>query len=245
MADLRKLQAKCGGLAIYTAVRHWMSTLDYQALFYDRSVDSTHPTFRGPIIYIFWHEYIPTPFYLRPHANIAMLISRHRDAEWLSQAARHMGFQTVRGSTQRGGEMALRELARKGRDMNLAITPDGPRGPRRQLAAGCIFLASRLQLPLVSFGVGYHRPWRMPTWDHFAVPRPYSPVRIVVGPRLPIPSGLDRDGLESYRQRVERLLNHLTDEAEAWAASGERRLGQVALTPQSARLRPSLDYHAR
>jgi lysophospholipid acyltransferase (LPLAT)-like uncharacterized protein len=234
MSDLRKLQAKLGGLGIYAAVRHWMSTLDYQALFYERAVDPSAPDFRGPVIYIFWHEYIPTPFYLRPHSNIAMLISRHRDAEWLSQAARHMGFQTVRGSTQRGGEAALRELARKGRNMNLAITPDGPRGPRRQLAAGCVYLASRLQLPLVAFGVGYHRPWRTPTWDRFAVPRPYSPVRIIISPRLPLPPDLDRDGLEYYRQRVERLLNHLTDEAEVWAASGQRRLGQVALAPQPA-----------
>ena len=234
MTDLRVLQAKFGGLAIYTFVRSLMRTLDYQALFHDRSVDPLHPSFYGSCIYIFWHEFIPCPFYLWGHCNIAMLISQHRDAEWLSQATRHMGFQTVRGSTQRGGVAALRELWRKGRQMNLTITPDGPRGPRRHLASGCIYLASRLEIPLVPFGVGYQQAWRLPTWDRFALPRPYSTARIVLGPRLRLPADLDRDGIEHYRQRVERLLNHLTQEAETWAQSGMHRPGQQAVIPRVA-----------
>jgi lysophospholipid acyltransferase (LPLAT)-like uncharacterized protein len=225
-------RAKLGGLAIYALVRRWISTLDCQALIPDPSVDPAHETFEGPVIYIFWHEYIPCPFYLRPHSNIAMLISRHRDAEWLSQAARYMGFQTVRGSTKRGGEAALRELFRRSRTMNLAITPDGPRGPRRRLASGCIYAASRLGLPLVPFGIGYDKPWRLPTWDRFAVPRPYSRARIMVGPRVWLPSDLDRDGIEQERERVENLLNLLTSEAETWAESGERRTGQMACVSQ-------------
>jgi lysophospholipid acyltransferase (LPLAT)-like uncharacterized protein len=237
-------QSKLGGLAIYSFLRQWMSTLDYQALMYDRTVDPAFEDFAPPATYVFWHEYIPFPFYLRPHCRIAMLVSRHRDADWLTQAARHMGFHTVRGSTKRGGDAALRELARASKTLNLAITPDGPRGPRRRLAPGCIFLASKLNLPLVPFGLGYDRPWRMPTWDRFALPRPYSRARVVVGPRVHVPSGLDREGLESYRLHVESLLNRLTDEAEAWAESGERRRGQFSCRsqprPLAARREPAL-----
>ena len=69
-----------------------------------------------------------------------MLLSRHRDAEILSYAAYHLGFDFVRGSTNRGGVAALRELLAKSRHMHLTITPDGPRGPRRQLAPGCVYL---------------------------------------------------------------------------------------------------------
>ena len=228
MGRWRNLQEKLGGLGVYALTRRWMSTLDYQALLYDRSVDPVMPEFRPPVIFALWHEYIPCPFYLRPHCRIAMLVSRHRDADWLSEAARHMGFRTVRGSTTRGGDAALRQLARASRTFSLAITPDGPRGPRRRVAPGCVYLSSRLHLPLVPFGVGYDRPWRLPTWDRFAVPRPYSRARVVVGPRVQIPPDLDRDALEVHRCRVESLLNDLTGEAEAWAASGERRKGQVA-----------------
>ena len=237
MSTLRDLQTKLGGLAACALIRGWMGTLDFQACFYDRTVDPAYEGFRGPVIYIFWHEYIPCPVYLRPHCNVAMLVSRHRDAEWLSQAARLMGFHIVRGSTKRGGNVALRELSRTSRAMNLGITPDGPRGPRRRLAAGCIYLSSRLGIPLVPFGIGYDRPWRLPTWDQFAVPRPYSRARVMVGPRVQIPPELGRDRLEHYRAETERLLNRLTCEAEAWAASGQRRRGQIPYDSRPAPLR--------
>jgi hypothetical protein len=89
-----------------------------------------------------------------------------------------------------------------------------------------------LGLPLVAFGVGYDRPWRMRTWDSFAVPRLYSRVRIIVGPRIWIPSDLDRQGIEYHRNCVEQTMNRLTAEAEDWAESGQRRKGQVLLKPQ-------------
>jgi hypothetical protein len=113
--------------------------------------------------------------------------------------------------------------------MHMAITPDGPRGPRRQLAQGPIFLASRLGLPIVPMGLGYDRPWRTPTWDKFAVPRPFSRARGVVGPEIYIPPDLDRTGMEVRRRAVERLLTELTVDAENWAASGERRAGQTTV----------------
>ncbi len=231
---------KLGGLAITAATRHWMSTLDYQALFYDRSADPAAPEYQGPAIFLFWHEYIPFLFYLRGNCHIAMLLSRHQDAEWLSQAARHMGFDTIRGSTSRGGVSALRELMRTSARMNLAITPDGPRGPRRQLAAGCIYASSRLGIPLVPIGLGYDRPWRSRrAWDQFAVPRLYSRARALVGPKVQIPADVDREGVERYRLRVERMLNVFTVRAEDWAASGARYLNQFSAWKQGSSTRPS------
>jgi lysophospholipid acyltransferase (LPLAT)-like uncharacterized protein len=228
------LKLRLGGFAVYTVVRHWMNTLDYQVLRHDPTVDPVRDDFQGPVICMFWHEYILAPFFLRAHCNIAMLLSRHRDAEWLAQAARLMGYDTVRGSTKRGGDVALRELFQKSRSMNLAMTPDGPRGPRRRLASGCIFAASKLGIPLVILGVGYDRPWRLGTWDRFAVPRPFSRVRIVIGPRIWIPPNLNRREIGRYRKRVEGISNQLTGEAERWAESGERRRGQECMLPQAA-----------
>jgi hypothetical protein len=164
-----------------------------------------------------------------------MLLSRHRDAEVLSHAARHLGFEFVRGSTNRGGVSALRKLLARSRDMHLTITPDGPRGPRRQLAPGCVYLASKIGLPLVAMGFGYDRPWRVRSaWDQFAVPRPGSRARAVVSGEVFVPPDLDRDGLEHHRQQVERLLNRLTDEAESWAASQARKSNQSRLRRCSA-----------
>jgi lysophospholipid acyltransferase (LPLAT)-like uncharacterized protein len=229
---------KLGGMLAAAAIRSWMSTLDYKAVLYDRTIDPSLPECRGQKIYIFWHEYIFFPIFLRGHCNLTMLLSRHRDAEILSHVAYHLGFDFVRGSTNRGGVTALRELLRKSHQMHLTLTPDGPRGPRRQLAPGSIYLASKLGLPLVLMGFGYDRPWRVRSaWDQFAIPRPFSRARAVVSPAICVPPDLDRQGLEHFRQRIECLLNHFTEEAERWAASGRRQPGQLNLQRGTAPLR--------
>jgi lysophospholipid acyltransferase (LPLAT)-like uncharacterized protein len=221
---------KLGGLLGSAAVRLWMSSLDYKVCYADPAIDPVFPECHGQKIYIFWHEYILFPLYLRGHTNMAMLLSRHRDAEILSYAAHHLGFEFVRGSTNRGGVGALREMLARSRKMHLTITPDGPRGPRRRLAPGCVYLASKIGMPLVAMGFGYDRFWRVRSaWDQFAIPHFGARARAVVSGEVFVPPDLDRDGLEHHRLKAEGLLNRLTDEAERWAASGDRRIGQSRL----------------
>jgi len=231
------LKLRWGGLLAAQGIRSWMSTLEYRALFYDPAVDPKQGCDQ-PRIYVFWHEYILIPLYLRGHCNLAMLLSRHKDADVLTRVAHHMGFQCVRGSSNRGAAAALLELSRLGRNMHLTITPDGPRGPRRKMAIGAVYLASKLGLPIVPMGLGVDRPWRMKSWDKHAVPRPFSQVRGILGPAINIPPNLDRQQLEASRCRVERLLTDLTLEAEDWAASGARREGEVCERPTGRILKP-------
>ncbi len=230
------------GLLASTWVRHWMGTLDFKAVFYDPTVDPVHPGCRGQKIYIFWHEYILFPLSLRGRNHLSMLLSRHHDAEILDRVAMHLGFGTVRGSTTRGGASALRAMFRASRHRHLTITPDGPRGPRRTLAAGPIYLAARLGMPLVVMGLGYDRPWRASSWDRFAVPRPFSRARAVVSPEIHVPPNLCRDDIEHFRLRIEQLMNRLTHEAEQWAESGRRRAGEVRVRRQPARHRSVIDH---
>lgn len=235
------LLVKLAGLSGFLAIRAWMSTLECRAAFYDPTVDPVHPACRGKKIYIFWHEYILWPLAVRGHCNLAMLISRHGDADVLSRLAYHFGFECVRGSTRRGGAAALKEMLERSRTMNLTITPDGPKGPRRVLAPGPVYLASKLGLPLVLLGMGYDRPWRVPSWDRFAIPRPFSRARAVISPPLSLPRDLDRDGIEHYRREVERLLNRLTLEAEAWAETGGSKVGEQPVRRQHAPSRRRVD----
>lgn len=217
-------------------IRQWMGTLDCRADYADPTVDPVHPEYRGAKIYVFWHENILLPLYLRGHSNISMLLSRHWDANILDRVARMMGFGVVRGSTFNGGSTALRELAERAAHGNLTITPDGPRGPRRRLAAGCVFLASTLRIPIVAMGFGYQRPWRLGTWDHFAIPRPWSRARGVVSRAIAVPPDLDRDAIEWHRAGLERLLVHLSDDAEAWATAGTRRAGERPVRKEPSRV---------
>ncbi|HID77826.1 MAG TPA: DUF374 domain-containing protein [Planctomycetaceae bacterium] len=231
------LLTNAGGLLASALIRNWMGTLEYKAAFVDPHIDPASPHCSGQKIYLFWHEYILFPLAVRGHCNVAMLLSRHRDAEILSRVAYHLGFACVRGSTRRGGVAAIRQMLRRSRQMHLTITPDGPRGPRRRMALGPIYLASKLGIPLVATGYGYDRPWRASSWDRFAIPRPGSRARAVSGPEIYVPPDLDREGLERFRQQMEDLLDRLTREAEQWAQSGTRRPGQVRVIRQPARRR--------
>ena len=129
------LLTRAGGLLASVSVRAWMRTLDYRVAYYDPAVDPAHDQC-VPGIYVFWHEYIMFPLYLRGHCHLAMLLSRHRDADILARVAHHFGYDCIRGSTYRGAATAVREMIRRDNDTHLAITPDGPRGPRRCLAQG-------------------------------------------------------------------------------------------------------------
>jgi lysophospholipid acyltransferase (LPLAT)-like uncharacterized protein len=227
MNDQPPLWMRWGGMVAARGIHAWMSTLDYRGLLFDPNADPVHDVGRTRI-YVFWHEYILLPLYLRGNCNLTMLLSKHRDADILMRLAYHMGFECVRGSTYGGATEALLELSRRGKQMHLTITPDGPRGPRRKLAQGPVFLASRMQVPIVPIGFGLDRPWRAGSWDRFAIPKPGSRARGIMGPEIYIPPNLDRGQLELRRQGVERLLNDLTAEAEAWAEAGDRRIGAEA-----------------
>jgi lysophospholipid acyltransferase (LPLAT)-like uncharacterized protein len=207
------------GLSGAWLIRLWMSTLRYRIFF---SEGIRHPAdFRkNRFIYAFWHESIlfPAAFPTRIH----ILISRHADGELIAQVCRFLGFQVARGSSTRGGSAALLELVRCSRRTHLAVTPDGPRGPRRRVQPGVIYLASLTGLPIVAFGVGYSGAWRARSWDHFAVPKPWSMAACVVAPAIHVPPRLERGDVEQFRRLLEDQLRNATLAAERWAQGGPR-----------------------
>jgi lysophospholipid acyltransferase (LPLAT)-like uncharacterized protein len=103
---------------------------------------------------------------------------------------------------------------------HLALTPDGPRGPRRRVQPGVVYLAARTGLPVVPIGIAFSGAWRMRSWDRFALPRPYSAAWCVTTEPIRVPADADRAALEEYRLRVERALEEASRAAEAWAARG-------------------------
>jgi lysophospholipid acyltransferase (LPLAT)-like uncharacterized protein len=161
---------------------------------------------------------LPAYHYGRP--DIRVLISQHADGQLIAEVCRHLRFGLVRGSTTRGGVEAVRHMLRASRTAHLAITPDGPRGPRRQVQMGLIYLAAKTELPIIPTGVGFERPWRLRSWDRFAVPRPWSLSVCVTSEPIHIPPDADKDELERHRLKVEQRLNDVTDRAERWANHG-------------------------
>jgi hypothetical protein len=206
------------------------STLDVRAVYSDPTVDPVHPDYRGRHVYAVLHETLLLPILVRSDPRMVTLASESGDGEIIARTLKYFGWASARGSTSRGGAAAiLRFLRTDDRSPNLTV--DGPRGPRRVMSPGAIFLASKLDLPMVCVGVGCSRPWRLRSWDRFAIPKPYSRIRFVFGPKRRVPAGLEREGLEGYRLWFENHLNWLTTEAEAWAESGRRRTGEIPMEP--------------
>lgn len=201
-------------------VRMWMRTLRYR---YQPLGPNVDPHIRGreqKYIYAFWHENLLLPAYQYGGLDNRVLISQHADGQIIAGICERLGFQPIRGSTTRGGLEAVRRIVRDGQGGHLGITPDGPRGPRRVVQPGLVYLAARTGLPIVLVGFAYCRPWRMQSWDRFAVPRPFSRARCLTAEPIVVPPEADKEQLEAYRQQVEQELTRLSETAERWAESG-------------------------
>jgi lysophospholipid acyltransferase (LPLAT)-like uncharacterized protein len=110
----------------------------------------------------------------------AVMISEHRDGEIIAQVLAGLGHSAVRGSTSRGGARALLEAAKVlSAGTDIAITPDGPRGPRHSFAPGALVLAHRTGAPIVAMGAYVNRAWRLRSWDGFEIPKPFARITIV------------------------------------------------------------------
>jgi lysophospholipid acyltransferase (LPLAT)-like uncharacterized protein len=207
---------KLAALLITCLIRVWMGTIRYRMAQWD--MDS-HPTDarRRAVIYAIWHDSMLFPSMFKGRCHV--LVSQHSDGEIVARVCRHLGFRTVRGSTRRGGAQALLQLLKISANSHFLVTPDGPRGPRRQVQLGLIFLAAHTGLPIVPCGVAFDRAWYAPSWDRFAVPRPWSSVFGVVGQAIPVPARLSRKKLEEYRDLVEQRMLEATAAAERWAAA--------------------------
>lgn len=177
----------------------------------------------GPrCIYCIWHENLLLPAIWHGGDDLAVLISKHADGRLLGGLIDALGMVQVQGSTNRGGIEAVRQLVRNetGR-RHLAVTPDGPRGPRRVVQSGIVYIASRTGMHIVPIGVGYRRPWRLGSWDRFAIPKPGSVAKLVPGDPIFVPDRLRAAELEPYRELVQAEMDRLCGAAEKWAETGK------------------------
>ncbi|MFL5339469.1 MAG: lysophospholipid acyltransferase family protein [Gemmataceae bacterium] len=200
-------------------LRAWLATLRYRIVWADGR-PHPRPADSGHYLYALWHESLLVPAFVR--MKLFALISRHTDGEFIAQVCGFLGYGVVRGSTTRGGAAALHELMQAARAGSLLVTPDGPRGPRRKVQSGLVYLSSRTGLPIVFIAVGFARAWRARSWDRFAAPWPGSTVCVIVSAARPMPAALDRPAQERHRRGLEREFLQLTAAAEAWAAGGSR-----------------------
>jgi lysophospholipid acyltransferase (LPLAT)-like uncharacterized protein len=213
---------KATGFSAAWAVRLWIGTLRYRYRPLGRNFEPQHLAPDERYIYAFWHENMLMPAQHYSRTDLGVLISQHADGQLIAEVCRHLGFHTVRGSTARDGVRAVRQMLQMDHGRHLAITPDGPRGPRRQVQPGIVYVAAKTGMPIVPFGFAFDRPWRARSWDRFAMPRPWSLATCVTDDRIVVPPDASRAELEDHRRGVEEMMLRVTDVAERIAA-GRRR----------------------
>ena len=150
-----------------------------------------------PIIFTLWHGELLPLLYQHRREEVAVLISEHGDGEIIARIAERLGYRTVRGSTSRGAARALLELGRVlGEGHDLAITPDGPRGPAKSFAPGAIVVAQRTGAPMIGAAVSASSAWRLKSWDRFMIPRPFARVTIAYSDAAHVEGNVARDAVE-------------------------------------------------
>jgi len=159
-----------------------------------------------PIIFMIWHGQMLPLLYHHRNEHVAVLISEHADGEIIARVATRLGYQTVRGSTSRGAARALLGLARVvGEGHDLAITPDGPRGPAKSLAPGPVIIAQRSGAPLIAAAVSVSRAWHLKSWDQFVIPKPFARLQVAYSSPTMVTADDARDALAEVDKMREAL----------------------------------------
>ena len=165
------------------------------------------------VIITLWHGQMLPLLYQHRGEGVAILISEHRDGEIIARIATALGHRTVRGSTTRGAGRALLSMVRQvesGQD--IAVTPDGPRGPAKGFAAGALIVAQRTGAAIIPATVVARSAWRLGSWDRFMIPRPFARVVISYGAAARVSAG-DARAASSEAPRFQQLMEDAEDAA--------------------------------
>ncbi|WP_136797673.1 lysophospholipid acyltransferase family protein [Desulfosediminicola ganghwensis] len=173
------------------------------------------------VIGSFWHYSLLGMFYHCRKDNAVIMVSSSADGEYISRMLEHFGFKTVRGSRNKKGVQALKDLVKAARNgENTALVTDGSQGPERVAQPGAILIASMSGTPIVPMAWAASRYGTIRSWDRTAFPKPFSTVDLVYGEPFGVPPGVKGDAVETYRLELEQRLNALYE--EMWALHGKK-----------------------
>ena len=156
---------------------------------------------KRPHVFLLWHEVLLPLLWQHRGQGVAIVVSEAREGQYLTDFALSLGYRAVRGSSTRGGARALlgavRELREGG---SVAFTPDGPRGPRRELKPGVVAAAQRGGGVVVPIHAEADRAWRLHSWDRFVIPKPVATVTVTYG--RPFEIGPGEPGLAAGQEEA-------------------------------------------
>ncbi len=177
------------------------------------------PSIPDRFLYCVWHDGMVFPLFMDKPYYMSALVSKHQDGSYLSESMHLLNVQPYRGSTNRGGAQAMRQLLDAAERQHITITPDGPRGPRRVLKTGIVFLASRTGQAIVPMAYGCRRGVRIRgSWTDMLIPLPFTRVYGVLDRPIHVPPELSREQLLDYTERVQQAMDRLHERLDDWIA---------------------------
>lgn len=182
-----------------------------------RSFDELRAAGKNYVV-AFWHGSMLVGWFLhRPMGTekISALVSQSNDGEFLATVLERWGYTLIRGSSHIGGKEAMQLMIQSIADgSSLAITPDGPRGPRHEMKMGAVRAAQQASAPLILAGIALEKKKLLRSWDKFEVPLPFSRAAVVYSEPFIVPKGLNGQSLDEFKMNMQRQLNELTARAE-------------------------------
>lgn len=171
-------------------------------------IEASKEALAGQFIFAFWHgELFLQPFAynkVKPKGKIKTIISHHFDGNIIARTIYFFGFGTIRGSSTSGAVGVLKSsLKNINAGYDIAITPDGPKGPYRSVASGIIALSQKKDLNIIASNFSASKYWQLKSWDKFIIPKPFAKVTIHIKKELKV-SALDMD---EAKIKVQKVLN--------------------------------------
>lgn len=163
----------------------------------------------------YWHQqHLLCTFTIRAWVNrgfkACFLVSGSVDGEVPARIARAWGAEVIRGSANRSGALALRDMqAMMKRGYSIVTTADGPRGPQFEFKVGAVLMARIGRVAMIPIACAADRAWYLNRWDKFMIPKPFARVSVAIGAPLPVPSDIPLDALEAHRMNVQEAVMSL------------------------------------
>ncbi|MBI3478285.1 MAG: lysophospholipid acyltransferase family protein [Acidobacteria bacterium] len=189
-------------------------TLRWSISWEDETLPPNAP-FEKPAIYSFWHRSVLAASWIYRNSGLVGMASRSFDGEYIARIIERLGFTAVRGSSSRGGVAALVGMRSEiERGAAVALTIDGPRGPKYVAKLGPVALAKATGRPMMSFYVAVSGAWVLDTWDELVIPKPFSKALVRFSKRTLVPSDADEAAIRDYHAQLQSSLERVTRFAE-------------------------------
>ena len=204
-----------GNYVLYILIQTLCKTLRIQS--FRRETLQSLLDGKQKFVIAFWHGTMVIPWYAHRNLKLLAIISKSKDGDLLSKILRKWKYKVVRGSSSKGGDIALEIMIDHAKqECPVAITPDGPRGPNFKMKAGAVITAKKSGVPLVLVGVGYKSKTRLHSWDNFEVPYPFSKVQLIYSEPIVIDKNLSYEETSKMILQCEAQLNELQKKAQGF-----------------------------